>query len=49
MRGESERPLQDVAGILEVAAGRLDRAYLERWIVELGLLELWRRVDSADS
>ena len=42
--GGSERQLRDVAGILEVSGGRLDRAYVERWVVELGLGELWQQV-----
>jgi hypothetical protein len=40
----SERQLRDVAGILEVKQGDVDRAYIERWAVELGVLDLWRRV-----
>jgi hypothetical protein len=47
--GESERQLRDVAGILEVAGGRLDRVYIERWLGVLGLLDLWARVDSTES
>jgi predicted nucleotidyltransferase len=47
--GESERQLRDVVGILEVAGGRLDRAYIERWVAELGLLDLWARVGSKGS
>lgn len=47
--GESERPLRDVAGIPEVVGGRIDRAYIERWVVALGLLDLWARVEAAES
>jgi hypothetical protein len=43
--GESERQLRDVRGILEVRGGSLDRAYLERWLDELGVRDLWRRVE----
>lgn len=42
--GESERQLRDVAGILSVSGGELDREYLERWIAQLGLGDLWSRV-----
>lgn len=42
--GESERQLRDVTGILELRAGTLDLAYLERWVHELGLGEQWDRV-----
>jgi len=41
--GESERQLRDVAGIIAVQAGALDREYVERWAGELRLLDLWRR------
>ncbi len=41
--GESERQLRDVAGIIEVQAGSLDLAYVEKWATELGVDELWRR------
>lgn len=48
--GESERQLRDVAGIVAVRGLALDRAYVERWAVELGVLDLWHRVlqDSDD-
>lgn len=42
-KGGSERQLRDVAGILELRAGELDRAYIERWCGSLGLDEPWRR------
>lgn len=41
--GESERQIRDVAGILAMAAGRLDLAYVERWVGELGLGAQWER------
>lgn len=44
--GESERQLRDVVGVLELSGDRLDRAYLARWIAELGLEDLWQRVVS---
>jgi hypothetical protein len=44
--GESERQLRDVAGILEMQGGRIDRGYVERWARELGVEELWQRVDA---
>lgn len=42
--GESERQLRDVAGVLAMRAGDLDREYLERWVRELGLADIWIRV-----
>lgn len=44
--GESERQLRDVAGILSVSGATLDRAYLERWISELGLERAWHRAEA---
>lgn len=41
--GESERQLRDVAGVLEMRAGELDWAYVERWVRELDLEDLWQR------
>lgn len=40
--GESEKQLHDVAGIIDVNPG-LDRAYIERWAKELGVMDLWER------
>jgi hypothetical protein len=42
--GESERQLRDVVGVLEARRGELDLAYVERWVRELGLSDLWARV-----
>ncbi len=41
--GESERQLRDVAGILGMSGDRLDHAYVERWVREMGLGEVWTR------
>ena len=41
--GESERQVRDVAGIIAVQGSVLDRDYVERWVRELDLLELWQR------
>ncbi|MBX3188194.1 MAG: hypothetical protein KF819_14325 [Labilithrix sp.] len=37
----SERQRRDVAGILATMGDQLDRAYVERWVAELGLQEEW--------
>ena len=37
----SGRQLEDVAAILAVQGERLDRAYVERWVAELGLERPW--------
>ena len=42
-KGESERQLRDVAGVLAVSTD-LDIEYIERWAGRLGLRELWQEV-----
>jgi len=42
--GASARQLEDVAALLRVHSGRLDRAYLEHWIAALGLTAQWEQV-----
>jgi len=41
--GESERQIEDAAGVLAAQGASLDRAYVERWVSELGLLQQWQR------
>ncbi len=42
--GGSEKQLEDAAGVVAVNAA-LDRAYIERWAAELGVLDLWRQIE----
>lgn len=42
--GGSELQLRDAAGVLEVRGAALDTAYIERWVADLGLEDLWSRV-----
>lgn len=39
---QSRRQIEDAAAILRARWGALDRAYLEKWIAELGLTIEWR-------
>jgi len=39
--GESLRQIEDVAGILKVRSELLDRAYIEKWVADLGLSQQW--------
>lgn len=39
--GGSERQLRDVTGILRAPGQSIDRAYISRWVEELGVAELW--------
>jgi hypothetical protein len=43
--GDSERQLADAAGVLSVNPG-LDRGYVERWALDLGVTDLWRQISS---
>lgn len=43
--GGSARQLEDVSALLRIAAGQLDRAYLDRWVVELGLSKQWQAAE----
>ncbi|MDB4980113.1 MAG: hypothetical protein JWM82_865 [Myxococcales bacterium] len=41
--GGSELQLRDVAGILQLRGDELDHTYIEHWVVELGLTDIWFR------
>lgn len=41
--GQSARQVEDVVGILKVRDQELDRAYIEKWVTELGLTSQWQR------
>ncbi len=45
--GGSERQRRDVAGILAASGDALDRAYVERWVREMGLEEEWAAAQRA--
>ena len=40
--GGSDLQLRDAAGIVELRGTNLDLAYVERWVADLGLEDLWR-------
>jgi hypothetical protein len=42
--GESGRQLRDVRALLEAKGESLDRAYIERWLDDLDVRELWEKV-----
>lgn len=42
--GGSERQVRDASGIVELQGTALDRAYIEGWLDELGVRDLWERV-----
>lgn len=41
--GQSQRQLEDAANILRVRSDELDRPYIARWVMGLGLQEEWAR------
>lgn len=43
MIGESARQLEDAAGIIHRQGDALDRAYVDKWVKELGLQDAWRK------
>jgi hypothetical protein len=42
--GGSEKHLRDIAGVLRISGGEVDRAYIEEWVGRLGLEEIWQIV-----
>lgn len=41
--GESDRQIEDVAALLRLRESDLDRAYISRWMSDLGVESQWRR------
>lgn len=41
--GESDRHIEDAAGIVATQGANLDRSYVERWVEELELQRQWQR------
>jgi hypothetical protein len=40
-RAQSQRQIEDAAGIIRIQRDSLDRSYLEKWIQDLDLAEEW--------
>ena len=40
-RAQSQRQIEDAAGIMTIQAARLDRSYIQKWIQELDLSKEW--------
>jgi len=41
--GESERQIEDAAGVIERQGERLDRAYVKHWVEQLNLRTQWQK------
>ncbi len=44
--GGSEKHLRDIVGMLKVQGARIDRAYVNTWIAQLGLQAEWQLVET---
>ena len=42
--GGAEKHLRDITGILKVSGDEVDRAYVQRWVEQLGLSDVWEAV-----
>lgn len=42
--GGSDKHLRDIASMLKVSGGELDRAYIESWADRMGVGQLWREL-----
>lgn len=47
--GGSEKHVRDIIGVLKIQGDRIDRAYLDHWIHQLGLVELWHQIQQRAS
>ena len=47
--GGSARQRRDVAGILATVGDALDRAYIERWVGDLGLADEWSAAQASET
>ena len=45
--GESQRQVEDVAGILRLRRDEMDVEYVEGWVEKLGLMEVWAQTRRA--
>lgn len=42
--GDSEKHPRDIAAMLRISSDQIDRAYIESWIDELGVVAQWQKV-----
>lgn len=42
--GGSEKHLRDITGVLRTSGRDIDTTYIERWVADLGLVEIWHRI-----
>jgi hypothetical protein len=46
--GGSERQLRDVSGVWQIRRAELEKDYIDRWALELGVEDLWQRIQDGD-
>jgi hypothetical protein len=42
--GGSEKHLRDITGILKVSGQDVDMAYIQKWVGDLGLGDIWESI-----
>jgi len=42
--GESEKHLRDITSMLKISGDIIDRKYIEKWIGELGIEDIWKSI-----
>jgi len=42
--GQSQKHLRDIAGMLKVSQGQIDRNYIADWAGKLGVLDIWQSI-----
>lgn len=47
--GGSEKHIRDITGVLRIQGAALDRDYIARWAIKLGLADIWRQILERDA
>ena len=42
--GGSEKHLRDITGMLKVSGDIIDKAYVEKWARDMGVLDIWQAI-----
>jgi hypothetical protein len=42
--GESEKHLRDITSMFKISDDIIDRKYIEKWIGELGIEDIWKSI-----
>jgi hypothetical protein len=42
--GESQKHLDDIKGILKISGDKLDMRYVEKWVLKIGVQDIWRKI-----